>query len=154
VVVGPRSVAQAGPALRLARLVPSLLLVAVVACVDYRACGSPRRRLDFGPLDHAVRIRVGFTGYDTHRAEISDPDKIRAARVFLERHRDGWLSSWTGNSIGARRVVFLPAEGEQWLGEFSFSDDYIATRGLYQRLPPAEISALASSLGVKWPPDK
>lgn len=97
-----------GPPLHrsLTGLALSLTAISLVAC-DYCACGSSPRRPDFGPLDRAARIEVIWNG-TTPLTTTTDPTKVQAARAFIERHRDGWVQSWTGHTIGARQLVFIP----------------------------------------------
>lgn len=85
-------------------------------------------------------------------ANITDQTKVEAARAFVERHHDGWIEAWTGPTEGARQLRFYQADGRQAIQEVSFSETYIASGGLYIRLPPDEIATLATSLGLQWPP--
>jgi hypothetical protein len=126
----------------------------VVGVAVAGSCGRPSapphsQTVEFGQIRTADRLSVRTTS-DRIVVSITDPGKIQSAADFIGRYRDGWQ-----DVLGGPRAPWLVLDfyrGDRYLGGYGLSTSYLVAGSLSRDTPPEQIAALASGLGLQWPP--
>lgn len=101
-------------------------LLGLLSLILFVGCGTRNHSREFAAIGHVTSITVSGRDSSSHSSTITGKSAISEIADFVDAHRGGWGTPWSGIPVPVVTVQFY--DGTEFKGSFGVGDKFFETQ--------------------------